>query len=90
MLIFFDFFKIFFLGQQNQQADEVKNKLDEFFLEIREFRNKFRKEAPFTHDGPVDEGKYSKRRRSNVAVISIRIVFFSSFFFYCLKPKQYY
>ena len=33
----------------------TKNKLDEFFLEIREFRNKFRKEAPFTHDGPVDE-----------------------------------
>ena len=29
--------------------------IDEFFLEIREFRNKFRKEAPFTHDGPVDE-----------------------------------
>ena len=30
------------------------------------------------------EGKYSKRRRSNVAVIIDRIVFISSFLFYCL------
>ena len=29
-------------------------------------------------------GKYSKRRRSNVAVIIVRIVFVSSFLFYCL------
>jgi len=29
-------------------------------------------------------GKYSKRRRSNVAVIIVRIVFISPFFFYCL------
>ena len=29
-------------------------------------------------------GKYSKRRRSNVAVIIIRIVCISSFLFYCL------
>ena len=42
--------------------------------------------------------KYSKRRRSNVAVIIVRIVFISSFLFYCLllkhnfsnKPKQDY
>ena len=41
-------------------------------------------------------GKYSKRRRSNVAVIIVRIVFLSAFLFYCLlcshsfpnKPKQ--
>jgi len=31
-----------------------------------------------------DEGKYSKRRRSNVAVIIVRIVFISSFLFYFL------
>ena len=30
------------------------------------------------------EGKYLKRRRSNVAVIIVRIVFLSSFLFYCL------
>ena len=30
------------------------------------------------------EGKYSKRRRSNIAVISVRIVFIDSFLFYCL------
>ena len=29
-------------------------------------------------------GKYSKRRRSNVAVIIVSIVFISSFLFYCL------
>ena len=29
-------------------------------------------------------GKYSKRRRSNIAVILVRIVFISSFLFYCL------
>ena len=32
----------------------------------------------------MDPGKYSKRRRSNVAVIIVRIVFISSFLFYCL------
>ena len=30
------------------------------------------------------EGKYSKRRRSNVAVIHVRIIFTSSILFYCL------
>ena len=30
------------------------------------------------------DGKYSKRRRSNVAVIIVRIDFISSFLFYCL------
>ena len=33
---------------------------------------------------PEKNGKYSKRRRSNVAVIIERIVFISSFLFYCL------
>lgn len=41
-------------AQQNEQADAVKAKLDEFFLIIREFRNSFRKEAPFNHEGIVD------------------------------------
>ena len=31
-----------------------------------------------------NSGKYSKRRRSNVAVIHDRIVFIGSFLFYCL------
>ena len=31
-----------------------------------------------------DLGKYSKRRRSNVAVIHVRVVFIGSFLFYCL------
>ena len=36
-------------------------------------------QRPHTHDG-----KYSKRRRSNVAVLIVGIVFMSSFLFYCL------
>jgi hypothetical protein len=34
--------------------------------------------------GQRGTGKYSKRRRSNVAVIIVRIIFISSFLFYCL------
>jgi len=37
--------------------------------------------APFN---VFENGKYSKRRRSNVAVIHVRIVFINAFFFYCL------
>ena len=32
----------------------------------------------------VRSGKYSKRRKSNVAVIHVRIVFIGAFLFYCL------
>ena len=35
-------------------------------------------------DNDKESGKYSKRRRSNVAVIIVRIVFTSSILFYCL------
>ena len=35
-------------------------------------------------------GKYSKRRRSNVAVIHVRIVVISSFLFYCLLLNHSY
>ena len=34
--------------------------------------------------GLLGAGKYSKRRRSNVAVIHVKIVFISSFLFYCV------
>ena len=33
---------------------------------------------------PTVTGKYSKRQRSNVAAIIVRIVFISSFLIYCL------
>ena len=36
----------------------------------------------------IDHGKYSKRRRSNVAVIIVRILFISSFLFYCLLSNH--
>ena len=35
-------------------------------------------------EGNEMKGKYSKRRRSNVAVIHVRIVFIGAFLFYCL------
>ena len=41
---------------------------------------RFKKE----HESNIQNGKYSKRRRSNVAVIIDRIVFIGPFLFYCL------
>ena len=35
-------------------------------------------------DAVLEAGKYSKRRRSNVAVIIVRVVFIGLFLFYCL------
>jgi dynein heavy chain len=42
-------------AQQNEEADKVKVELDEFFIRIRSFRGEFRKDAPFSHEGPSDE-----------------------------------
>jgi dynein heavy chain len=42
------------MAQVNDQSDQVKVQLDEFFLEVREFRNVFRKEAPFSLEGAPD------------------------------------
>ena len=36
----------------------------------------------------ANEGKYSKRRRSNVAVIIVRVIFINSFLFYCRSLKS--
>ena len=49
------------------------------FVDIVESRNEL-----VSLFGWGDPGKYSKRRRSNVAVIIVRIVFISSLLFYCL------
>ena len=45
-----------------------------------------KKGIQMTYDPKTNKasGKYSKRRRSNVAVILVRIIFISSFLFYCL------
>ena len=40
--------------------------------------------VPDGFQNEVPDGKYSKRRRSNVAVIIVRIIFISPFLFYCL------
>ena len=42
----------------------------------------------YTLETVQPKGKYSKRRRSNVAVIHVRIVFISSFLFYCLLSNH--
>ena len=49
-----------------------------------------KKMGPGQHEKGGDEtsGKYSKRRRSNVAVIIVGIIFISSFLFYCLLCKS--
>ena len=36
----------------------------------------------------LSAGKYSKRRRSNVAVMIVRVIFISSFLLYCLLLKH--
>ena len=43
-------------------------------------------EAERAHLGVIGDanGKYSKRRRSNIAVIIVRRIFIGSFLFYCL------
>ena len=40
---------------QLREVDLLKGKLEEFYLNIREFRNKFRKEAPFVFSGSPNE-----------------------------------
>jgi dynein heavy chain len=41
------------LQQQLAEADELKGRLDAFFLEMRKFRNDFRSNAPFNFTGSV-------------------------------------
>ena len=47
------------LQQQMKEADELKGRLDEFFLAMRAFRNDFRSSAPFNFTGSVQDA-YAK------------------------------
>jgi dynein heavy chain len=40
---------------QNAEMDNIKAQVEGFFLSVREFRNRFRKTAPFSFTGPADE-----------------------------------
>ena len=53
-------------------------------LSTKEDKKRFNKKLVDVTDQAFGKGKYSKRRRSNVAVIIVRIVFIRSFLFYCL------
>ena len=65
------------------------SKIDKYKYEVCPFHNVTQLDTdarwnPFYGILGIWNGKYSKRRRSNVAVIIDRIVFISSFLFYCL------
>jgi hypothetical protein len=71
------------LEREKKKNTELRNQM------ARSKKNKLERLRPYNYDDDSDleqddEGKYSKRRRSNVAVIIVRIVFISSFLFYCL------
>jgi dynein heavy chain len=40
---------------QNAEMDNIKQQVESFFLAMREFRNRFRKTAPFSFSGPAEE-----------------------------------
>lgn len=40
---------------QTAEMDKIKEQVDAFFLSMREFRNRFRKTAPFAFAGPAEE-----------------------------------
>ena len=56
---------------ESASSDAVQHSVQEIFDRTGRFRL-------------TKAGKYSKRRRSNVAVIIVRIIFISLFLFYCL------
>ena len=40
---------------QNAEMDNIKGQVESFFVSMREFRNRFRKTAPFSFSGPAEE-----------------------------------
>ena len=40
---------------QNAEMDNIKAQVESFFIGMREFRNRFRKTAPFSFSGPAEE-----------------------------------
>ena len=69
---------------KQKELNKQLNKDTMMFLEISQRITKLSNFKIGGMNKIVDPGKYSKRRRSNVAVIIVRIVFISSFLFYCL------
>ena len=81
-------------GLLEPSALSLKN--PSFMPRLTSFMKKHRPDVTFTtvqvnmntiskpHLDGGNNGKYSKRRRSNVAVIIVRVIFISPFLFYCL------
>jgi len=79
---------------------EEANRLELFVKEVVDYRQSItdlQQRSKQLHNDPAmnnvnngdrSSGKYSKRCRSNVAVIIIRILFISSFLFYCLLSNH--
>ena len=61
-------------------ADLVKQEVDD--------KGQFQWSRQLRQSYDYEESKYSKRRRSNVAVIIVRVIFISVFLFYCLLSNH--
>ena len=68
--------------KETQKENEENN--DSSDEEEKEGTQKEQKNNEHKYQGETKHGKYSKRRRSNVAVIHVRIVFIGAFLFHCL------
>jgi hypothetical protein len=64
--------------------DESQERIERIKREKNEFEDKLRKQNEEELRNLEKQRKYSKRRRSNVAVIIVRNFFLSLFLFYCL------
>ena len=66
------------LPLQQQEVSNIKEKLDQFFLDVRAFRNDFRKNAPFVFQGlPVRAFETIDQYNDMVGVVAGRINDFS-------------
>ena len=74
----------------NGTSDAIKNK-DNNVAKTKQLENNLQTQLRLKKELETEYklkkktlGKYSKRRRSNVAVIIVRVIFISEFLFYCL------
>ena len=63
---------------------EIRNQLEKQFNVTLSPKQRDTIKTKLSQSETNDEGKYSKRCRSNIAVIIVRIIFISAFLFYCL------
>ena len=68
---------------KKQMLKEIKKSLEHDSEELNQAISHLRSMDVWLNEREK-KGKYSKRRRSNVAVINVKVVFISSFLFYCL------